>query len=74
MTSWGSKMSFQRSKKSPKSPRRSPAAKSMIGLASTPVITSLAVGGGSLSVSEKEFVEKGEFVYLNYMMCSLDLL
>ena len=65
LTSWGSKMSFQRSKKSPKSPRRSPGAKSTMGLASTPVVTSSAVGGGSLSVSEKEFVEKGKkFVLL----------
>lgn len=51
-------MSFQRSKKSPKSPRRSPA-KSTMGLTRTqPAVTS-AVGGGSLSVTEKEFVEKG---------------
>ena len=54
-------MSFQRSKKSPKSPRRSPGAKSTMGLASTPVVTSSAVGGGSLSVTEKEFIEKGTF-------------
>ena len=70
LTSWGSKMSFQRSKKSPKSPRRSPGAKSTMGLASTPVVTSSAVGGGSLSVSEKEFVEKGKkknfYLILNF--------
>ena len=58
-------MSFQRSKKSPKSPRRSPGAKSTMGLASTPVVTSSAVGGGSLSVTEKEFIEKGNFLLID---------
>ena len=52
-------MSFQRSKKSPKSPRRSPA-KSTMGLSRTQPVVTTAVGGGSLSVTEKEFIEKGK--------------
>ena len=35
-----------------------------MGLASMPVVTSLAVGGGSLVVTEKEFIEKGKFLHI----------
>lgn len=65
-------MSFQRSKKSPKSPRRSPA-KSTMGLSRTQPAVSSAVGGGSLSVTEKEFVEKGKQTADIYLLTVLKM-
>ena len=65
-------MSFQRSKKSPKSPRRSPA-KSTMGLSRTQPAVSSAVGGGSLSVTEKEFVEKGKQTAAIYSHCNANV-
>ena len=65
-------MSFQRSKKSPKSPRRSPA-KSTMGLSRTQPAVSSAVGGGSLSVTEKEFVEKGKQTAAIYLLTVLKM-